>query len=133
MGRMGGRASEWRLASARAISARLTFSASERWMRSVMVCAGIGRTVPSGSKTAAITPPSGLICPRCISVLQVDRFVIRVELQGRGALLLGAEARTFCAPKRQLILHSGAGQVHSEQPRLHPLDVFEHAGDVAGL
>jgi hypothetical protein len=43
------------------------------------------------SKIAAVTASLHLICPRRISILQVDRFIIAVKFDCGRALLLGSE------------------------------------------
>src|ERR1039458_6387912 len=68
-----------------------------------------------------------------ISIFQIDGFVIAVEFERGGTLLLGAEAGILGAAEGQLILDAGAGQVDGEQAGLGAVNEFEGAREIGGL
>src|SRR5213080_2719117 len=96
------------------------------------VCPAMMRAPPS-SKRAAVMTPLTRVCPSFISVFKVDGLVVAIEFERRGPLLLGAEAGVLRAAEWKLVFHARAGQVHGQQARFGPVDVFERAREIGGL
>src|SRR5215212_4114256 len=96
-----------------------------------LICAKAGQAMTSNTKTernrrlfmVCVFVPLWFMF-LLLSIFQVNRARLRIEIQSLRALLTHSETRFLSPTERKLILHSSSRKIHCDQPGFDPVNEF---------